>query len=412
MIGPGRKKRGSMPDPCTDTRHCLVCGGAGLTELASLRDLPLACNVPCRTEAEALAVPRGDIALTACRGCGHVFNRGFEPDRLGYDARYENALDFSSRFRAHQDRTVERLVARYGLAGGTVVDIGCGLAGFLRRLCEAGVARGIGFDPGRPDIREEAVGTGTLTVHGRAFRAGDVPEARLLSARHVLEHLTDPVGFLAMLGEGRGAALYMEVPDGRFTVERLGIWDLVYEHVSYFTPSSLATALALAGLRGTPPGSEFGGQFLWTEASPGVAVPVRPDGVRPDQRLLDAFAAYPRRHRAMLEGWRGFVGRRLRQGQRLALWGAGSKGVTFLNLLGLRAGSGLDVAVDVNPRKAGTHIPGTGQRTVPPEALAVAPPDTVLVMNPEYTGEIDGILERLGIRAELVPVSGREAPYP
>lgn len=396
-----------MPDPCTDTPRCLVCGGVDLTELALLRDLPLACNVPCRSEAEALGVPRGDIALTACRDCGHVFNRAFEPDRLGYDARYENALDFSPRFREHQDRTVERLVERYGLAGGTVVDIGCGLAGFLRRLCEAGAARGIGFDPGRPDIREEPVGTGSLTVHGRAFRTGDVPEARLLGARHVLEHLTDPVGFLAMLAKGRGAALYLEVPDGRFTVERLGIWDLVYEHVSLFTPSSLATALALAGLRGTPPRSEFGGQFLWTEAISGAAVPVRPD-----DGLLAAFAAYPRRHRDMLEGWRGFVERRLREGRRLVLWGAGSKGVTFLNLLGLRAESGLDVAVDVNPRKSGTHIPGTGQRTLPPEALAMAPPDTVLVMNPEYMAEIDGTLEGLGIRAELVPVSGREAPYP
>ncbi|NYZ16251.1 methyltransferase domain-containing protein [Azospirillum sp. RWY-5-1] len=396
-----------MPDPRTDTPRCLVCGGADLTELARLRDLPLACNVPAASEAEALGVPRGDIALTACRDCGHVFNAAFEADRLGYDERYENALDFSPRFREHQDRTVERLVERYALAGGTVVDIGCGLAGFLRRLCEAGVAHGIGFDPGRPDIRGEPVAAGTLTVHGRAFRAGDVPEARLLSARHVLEHLTDPVGFLVMVGEGRNAALYLEVPDGRFTVERLGIWDLVYEHVSLFTPPSLSTALALAGLRGTPPRSAFGGQFLWTEATSGPA-----DAVLPDGELLDAFAAYPRRHRAMLEGWRGFVERRLRQGLRLALWGAGSKGVTFLNMLGLRAGSGLDVAVDVNPRKAGTHIPGTGQRTLPPEALAASPPDTVLVMNPEYLAEIAGTLERLGLGAELVPVSGCEAPYP
>lgn len=396
-----------MPEPRTDNPRCLVCGGEDLTELAVLRDLPLACNVPAGSEAEALGVPRGDIELVACRDCGHVFNRAFDPDRLGYDARYENALDFSPRFREHQDRTVERLVERYGLAGGTVVDIGCGLAGFLRRLCEAGVGRGVGFDPGRPDIREEPVGAGILTVHGRAFRAGDVPEARLVSARHVLEHLTDPVGFLAMAGEGRRAALYLEVPDGRFTVERLGIWDLIYEHVSYFTPSSLATAMALAGLRGTPPRSEYGGQFLWTEAVPGPAAPVRPDA-----DLLEAFAGYARRHHAMLEGWRGFTGRRREEGRRLALWGAGSKGVSFLNMLGLRAGSGVGVAVDVNPRKAGTHIPGTGQRTVRPEELAAAPPDTVLVMNPEYMAEIAGTLERLGLRCELVPVSGCEAPYP
>ena len=71
---------------------------------------------------------------------------------------------------------------------------------------------------------------------------------------------------------------------------------------------------------------------------------------------------------------------------RVAIWGAGSKGVAFLTTLGVR--SEVAFAVDINPHKHGFFMPGTGHEVVGPERLREAPPDVVVVMNPIYVEEI------------------------
>jgi hypothetical protein len=87
----------------------------------------------------------------------------------------------------------------------------------------------------------------------------------------------------------------------------------------------------------------------------------------------------------------------------VAVWGAGSKGVSFLNLVA----PGRDVAyvVDVNPNKAGLYVPGSGQVVVGPDELSGRDLDTVLVMNPLYVDEITRTLGELGCRAEVVTVA-------
>jgi hypothetical protein len=88
--------------------------------------------------------------------------------------------------------------------------------------------------------------------------------------------------------------------------------------------------------------------------------------------------------------------------RKVVVWGAGAKGVMFLNLLQLTTGSGVDCVVDINPRKQGHFVPLMGQRIVGPDLLLRNPPDLVIVMNPEYEREIRSTLNELGIRCEVV----------
>ena len=74
---------------------CLVCGGASLEPLISIRDVPTLCNRLCASEAEAANAPRGDISLIYCLDCGHVVNSAFDQARVNYDGRFENTLTFS-----------------------------------------------------------------------------------------------------------------------------------------------------------------------------------------------------------------------------------------------------------------------------------------------------------------------------
>jgi SAM-dependent methyltransferase len=379
---------------------CLVCGGTSLKPLISISDVPTLCNRLCASAAEAANAPRGDIALTYCLGCGHVVNSAFDPARVNYDGRFENSLSFSPRYRQYANATAERLINRYGLWNKRIIEIGCGNGDFLRLLCSAG-NYGEGYDPSQSDNRC-AVGRGSVEIIGRNFAVEDARAADFVCCRHVLEHLPEPMDLLRQLRESMAirtdAAVFFEVPNGLFTLDRLGIWDIIHEHVSYFTPSSLVRAFQGAGLTVCCVESAFDDQYLWLEARvDGQASTVDPPK-RPPDVLYGSFST---RFAEKVAHWRQRIDELRSQGRRVVIWGAGAKGVMFLNLLRVTTGAGVDWVVDINPRKQGHFVPLMGQKIVGPDCLLQDPPDLVVVMNPEYEREIRSTINDLGMGCEV-----------
>ena len=380
---------------------CLVCGGASLEPLISIRDVPTLCNRLCASEAEAANAPRGDISLIYCLDCGHVVNSAFDQARVNYDGRFENTLTFSARYRQYAEATAERVINRYGLSGKRIVEIGCGSGDFLRLLCGAG-NYGEGYDPSQPTGRS-GVGSGSVEIIGRNFAAEDAREADFVCCRHVLEHLLEPMTLLRQLrgsmAAKAGAVAFFEVPNGLFTLDRLGIWDLIHEHVSYFMPSSLVRAFHGAGFTVCCTEAAFDDQYLWLEAR--VAGEPVPSGLpkRPPDTLYSSFGA---RFAERVAEWRRSINRFRSDNREVVIWGAGAKGIMFLNLLQVTAGSGIDRVVDINPRKQGHFVPLMRQRIVGPECLLQDPPDLVIVMNPEYEGEVRSMIKGLGIVCDVV----------
>jgi hypothetical protein len=82
------------------------------------------------------------------------------------------------------------------------------------------------------------------------------------------------------------------------------------------------------------------------------------------------------------------------------LWGAGSKGVSFVNVLA--ATEEIGYLVDLNPHKDGRFVPGTGHQVRAPAFLADYRPDAVIVMNPLYTDEIGRDLGAMGLSPEIL----------
>ena len=61
---------------------------------------------------------------------------------------------------------------------------------------------------------------------------------------------------------------------------------------------------------------------------------------------------------------------------------------------------GIEYVVDINPRRNGTFIAGTGQQIVAPGFLAQYRPDAVIVMSPIYMPEITAQLDKMGVRPQ------------
>lgn len=389
---------GRAADPTT----CPVCGAAGERPLLRVDGIPVNCSALHRTADAARSAPAGDLDLTICDGCGYVRNRAFDPAVLTYTEDYENALDFSAQFRSYRDALADELVRRYRLRGGDVLEIGCGQGAFLASLCRGGRNRGVGFDPsfrGDEDLPE------TVRVEHALFDpATDLTAADLVCARHVLEHIAEPLPFLRGLQPAvcsRGAALYLEVPSGNAVFGGDGCWDLIYQHVSYFSPAALVRLLEAAGYGVTDVRERFGDQFLSIEARAGAPSTVtRPDVAEFVARADDGASAL----RARLERAWARIEREAVAGNAVAIWGAGAKAVTFLSLLGGLGpgGVGVDGAVDVNPRKLGTFLPGSGLQVGNPESLVEVQPSTVFIFNPMYRDEITTSLRQLGLSAEVL----------
>ena len=78
-----------------------------------------------------------------------------------------------------------------------------------------------------------------------------------------------------------------------------------------------------------------------------------------DNPLIGDLAAFAEAHRRKLEEWRRKLDRLREQGRSAVVWGAGSKGVTFLNAV--QADDLIRYVVDLNPRKQGRFVAGAGR---------------------------------------------------
>jgi SAM-dependent methyltransferase len=385
---------------------CPVCNSTGIAVFFQVFQVPVHCNVLWSVQDAALRAPKGDVRLGFCGDCGHVFNLVFDPALIEYTQDYENSLHFSPRFQSYAEWLAARLVDRHDLHNRDIIEIGCGKGDFLKLLCELGGNRGVGFDPSY--VPEQGVGEAAerITVIQDLYSERYANyKADFICCRHVLEHVQSPGDFLTTvrraIGDRSGTPVFFEVPNGLFTLRDLGIWDLIYEHCSYFSPSSLSRLFAACGFDVCDVAETYEGQFLCIEAVPGEGlVNSRPNPRDDPAGVARDVASFADRYRGKIRNWHRHLGRMARGGQRAVVWGAGSKGVTFLNLLETQGQ--IAYAVDINPRKQGMYVAGTGQQIVPPEFLREYQPDVVIVMNPVYEDEIRRFTGGLGLTPEFM----------
>lgn len=376
---------------------CPVCGSADGQPVVDILRVPVHLHILQPNRAAALAVPRGDIRLRFCSVCGHMWNASFRAELMRYEGIYENSLHFSPKFQEYADFLVKHLIERFDLYDKEIVEIGSGSGDFLRLLCEKGGNRGVGFEP------SAAVATAAAHPNLRVVRRALLPDDAglpldFVCCRHTLEHMADPQAFVRTLHQVIGprghVGLFFEVPDGGYMLRHAALWDLIYEHVSYFTAPSLTRLFDDVGFAVTAVYSAFGGQFLCLEGVSGSGPGLLP-ATEAIPALAEQAARFADRYARTVRFWRAQTAAWAQIGRRVVVWGAGSKASGFLNQMAeIEA---VAWVVDINPRKHGMFISGTGQAIVPPAFLRSYRPEIVLVMNPNYRDEIAAMLVAAGV---------------
>jgi hypothetical protein len=379
------------------TTTCVACGSSEMKFLGDLGQVPVHSGVTYATREEAISSPSAPMTLVYCPACSMAYNNAFDASLIDYDVNYDNSLHYSSTFQAYAAALAARLARAYRLDGRRIVELGSGKGHFLVDLCTAANATGTGFDP---SYDEEVTHPQVRFV--RELMPWDTPpEFDFFVTRHVLEHLADPFDFLTQLRRVCGKQAisgYIEVPDAIYDFER-SPWNCLYPHASYFSATALARLAIRAGFGVIQLVRSFEGQYLGLELGVNVAtpdeVPFHGMGLHREREILADFQAS---YANIVSAWRE---RLQRLGyKRCALWGAGAKGLGFLDAVD--PDGQLGAVVDLNIAKHGRYLPVTGHEILNPAELSGRDVAAVVITNPAYESEIAQSLTAIGVHADVL----------
>ena len=381
--------------------RCPSCGSTAIDVFHEQDGVPVHSCRLVETLDEALAFPRGRLRLGLCNDCGFISNLAFDPSLQDYGVAYEETQGFSPRFNEFARALALRWIERYGVRGRTVLEIGCGKGEFLSLMCELGPNDGIGIDPAF--VPERASGPAASRIRFIADLYDERYahlEADVIVCRHTIEHIAPVAEFLRLvrrtIGDRHETLVLFDLPDVVRVLREGAFWDVYYEHCSYFSPGSLARLFRRTGFRVLALERDYDDQYLVLEALPDADDGSSPLPIedQPDE-LAALVASFRTQFEATTRGWRRVLRAARADGDRVAVWGAGSKAVAFLTTLA--ADDEVAYAVDVNPYKRAKYLAGTGHLVRGPDDLLEEPPDLVVAMNAIYLPEIRATLDARGL---------------
>jgi 2-polyprenyl-3-methyl-5-hydroxy-6-metoxy-1,4-benzoquinol methylase len=216
----------------------------------------LACPICASVRSAPLGGPQNEWRYLQCTDCRHAWLVP-TPDEQALRTHYNSAYQVpraayfgtvNREFPALR-RKVERLTA-----GRKMLEIGCSYGGMLARFAGVGwKVEGVELDH-----RAVEVASNELSLHVEAGTIEDVavklsPPYDVITAYHVIEHVTDPAAFLSQIRTLLTAdgILVLRLPNGSSAVAQLtrGWWEwfIAPEHVNVFSPRSISTLLQQEG---------------------------------------------------------------------------------------------------------------------------------------------------------------------
>jgi SAM-dependent methyltransferase len=236
---------------------------------------PLSTLAPVRQPAED--GPHTPMQLRSCPHCGHIQLANAVDPALLY-AVYPRVESVQAD--PHLSGLAARLAAGVVDRTGYCIEIGCGGGAFLQQLAQATGLRPVGVDAAANCVAA-ASARGIEVVQGwfgpdlaHSLR-NQLGPARLVVARHVLEHVADTHEFLASLRHlcGPESIVVIETPDFAWAEAHADFTSFTEQHLSYFSRESLGVVLRRSGLQ---PQEWSVVPNRWSDALLVLATPVEP----------------------------------------------------------------------------------------------------------------------------------------
>ena len=352
--------------------------GDNIAVIFNQNKVPVFQNKVYPSAGQALASEMGEVELVQSLVSGFVFNKAFTSHIMNYDVHYQNEQSNSVVFKNHLSNVLQ-LLQSFGISNKKVVEVGCGKGVFFEMMLNENIDCW-GFDPTYEGNNERIKKEYFDETHKGI-------EADVIIMRHTLEHITKPFSFLHTIAKANDykGFLFVEVPTFDWIVNKNAFWDIFYEHCNYFTEQSLGCMFDDAVT-----GNFFGGQYIYLWADLSKIRTTIPAGIGFTKYDTAAFSNKLEEYKKLLSNQGSF-----------AIWGAGAKGSTFLNLLDTER-KAVQYVIDINPAKQNKFIAGTGHPICSPDVLLEKPVENVLIMNENYIEEIKQYLTDKNITANTL----------
>jgi 2-polyprenyl-3-methyl-5-hydroxy-6-metoxy-1,4-benzoquinol methylase len=377
-----------------------------------VNNVPAHSVLQMRTREQALTYPKGTIRLGFCSNCSFISNIAFDPSLHDYSPEYEATQSYSPTFNKFNTQLAQHLIDQYDLHEKTVIEIGCGDGEFLILLSELGPNSGVGFDPAYRDERIQHPAKERIRFIQDFYseKYADV-HGDFVVCKMTLEHIPNTAEFLTTvrrsIGDRIGTRVFFQIPNAGYVFRDIAFWDIYYEHCSYFSKAALAALFLRTGFEIVDISTGYDDQYLMIEATAGASTTdFKQSIVAFVEEAVQDRAFFAEHIDERLSGWRKLIAG-LHDGQKkTVIWGSGSKGVTFLNTLGIS--DEIEYVVDINPNRWGTFMAGSGHEIVGPNFLNAYQPDAVIVMNPIYIPEIQANLRKMDLFPQLLSTNSLE----
>jgi len=346
--------------------QCPLCGSLDFKVIYKNNDMPIFQNKVYDSIEKAKTVIKSNLILCKCNSCSFIFNREFDYSIMNYDSSYQNEQNHSVFFKNYLDDIIKEL-KKYFSNKDKIIEIGSGKGYFLNLLEDAGFANIIGFDPAYEGEKENIV----KDYYGSLYN--DI-NADLIILRHTLEHISEPFKFLHEIAKANSykGKIFIEVPCFDWIENKEAFWDIFYEHCNYFTEDSLKSMFNNSSV-----GKLFNGQYIYLIAN------------LSELKEKVEYKVYEKGKELFQNSFKDYL--RILQSGKYAVWGAGAKGVTFLNILDQEM-KYVKYVVDINPKKQNKYLAKTSHKIIGLDELKGLIDnqivDSIFIMNENYKDEI------------------------
>lgn len=353
--------------------RCRICGHSPLQIVLSLKNAPR--NVQRLFTKEDLHEDQAvDLNVLSCDNCGFV-----QVNPLLEESYYDDYMmlaTHSPQVQEYQERQSREFVNNFNLVGKYVKEIGCGDGSYLNHLKAAGClpsgvepsARSREFALARGHEVEDGYVTATRQLKGGPYDG--------FVTRQVLEHVPDIQDFLTgiRLNLKPGAVGLVEVPSLEKALADRRYYDFFPDHVNYFSSRTLRLALEINGFEVLEMRHDMFDEYIVATVR-NYTHPQFSEIVH----TVDSLGAE----------LRSFIKRYHDRGQKVAIWGAGGKGLSVMAAAGIVE---IDLLVDGDPNKQGLITPVSHLKVEPPSALSEGGVAAVIITAMAYRAEIERAL--------------------
>lgn len=330
-----------------------------------------------------------ELNIYRCESCDFVQAFG---NQIVYESENSAATSISPTMMQHKYQQAVDLLTKYNLTGKKVFEAGCGDGHFLKMLKDAGAELAVGVEPSvksktSSSYRNEVTIYSDYITHNKLIPEGPFDG---FATFHVMEHIPDIHDFISGISNNlkEGGVGHVEVPSSEMIEDDLRFYDIINDHLNYFTLRTLRLAFEMHNFEILDSYRDWNGEH--------DVIIVRKLKKNDYKVIEEAKATTITNLVAALDNAEGGT----------AIWGASMHALTLLSQF---TTDKIKYVIDSATYKQGKYTPVSHFPIVPPSELENNPVKSIIIIAPRFVNEIvDDLKNKIKFQGSIAVLDKEE----